>query len=75
MASFLGVRSGRGWCPSMRKRDGASQQRVVKASAWYVPIGIGQFSTDLQRDSRVADVMVGPPPPTNQEEQSTADRD
>jgi hypothetical protein len=36
---------------------------------------IGQFSTDLQRDSRVADVMVGPPPPTNQEEQSTADRD
>ena len=30
--------------------------------------------TDLQRDSRVADVMVGPLPPTNQEEQSTADR-
>jgi hypothetical protein len=36
---------------------------------------IGQSSTDLQRDSRVADVVVGPPPPTNQEERGTADRE
>ena len=35
---------------------------------------IGQSATDLQRDSRVADVVVGPPPP-NQEEHSTADRE
>ena len=27
----------------MRKRDGASQERVVKASAWYVPMADRQF--------------------------------
>ena len=32
-------------------------------------------STDLQRDSWVADVVVGPRPPTNQEEHSTAYRE
>ena len=50
---------------------------VISVEKELVEVGDAEADrapTDLQRDSRIGDVMVGRLPPTNQEEQSTADR-